>query len=120
LAEIVSAGSISRAQLAERTGLSPSRVTKVVAPLLESGVVEEVAVEPAASGPGRPRRMLAVRPRRGLVVGVKLAPSRVTGVLTDMDSGILARTVRALRTSRPESAIRATGEVCAELLAHPA
>ncbi|WP_018681287.1 ROK family transcriptional regulator [Actinokineospora enzanensis] len=120
VAVILSAGEISRAQLSERTGLSPSRVTKVVAPLLESGVLEEVGAGVAQGGPGRPRRMLAVRRDRSVVVGVKLAPRRVTGVLTDMDSRVLRSGSRALDSSDPEVAIRAVGELCAEFRAEGA
>jgi predicted NBD/HSP70 family sugar kinase len=120
LAAIMSAGSISRAELSERTGLSPSRITKVVAPLVESGVVEEIAVAGPSSGPGRPRRLLAVRPRRGVAVGIKLAPSHVTGVLTDMESRILDQATRKLSSSRPDPAMRAMRELCGQLLAHPA
>lgn len=120
LAAIVGAGSISRTQLSERTGLSPSRITKVVAPLLESGVVEEIGATLTTSGPGRPRRTLAIRRHRGLTVGIKLAPVPVTGVLTDMEARILVRAVRRVRARGPEPALRATLEVCRELLAHPA
>jgi predicted NBD/HSP70 family sugar kinase len=119
LAAILSAGTISRAQLSERTGLSPSRVTKVVAPLLESGVIEEVAIV-GTDGPGRPRRMLAVRRQRSAVVGIKLAPTLVTGVLTDMDSRVLARADRKLSTPKPDVAMHAMRQVCEELRAHPA
>ncbi|HVV19692.1 MAG TPA: ROK family transcriptional regulator [Pseudonocardiaceae bacterium] len=119
LAAILGAGEISRAQLSERTGLSASRVTKVVAPLLESGVIEEVGVAPG-DGPGRPQRMLAVRRNRSAVIGIKLAPSRVTGVLTDMDSQVLARADGKVATSGPDAAIHAMRKICDELRGHPA
>jgi predicted NBD/HSP70 family sugar kinase len=104
--------------LSERTGLSASRVTKVVTPLLASGVIEEVAVLPSSDGPGRPRRMLAVRRNRSAVVGIKLAPTLVTGVLTDMEARVLASADRKLSSARPDAAIHAMGQVCAELRAH--
>jgi hypothetical protein len=81
LAAVLGVGSISRAGLAASTGLSASRITKVVSPLLTSGILKEVGVaEPA--GPGRPQRMLAVNRDRASVIGIKLAPTAVTGVLT--------------------------------------
>jgi predicted NBD/HSP70 family sugar kinase len=86
---------------------------------LESGVIEEVALV-SADGPGRPRRMLAVRRQRSAVVGIKLTPTLVTGVLTDMDSRVLARTDRRLVTSKPDVAMHAMRHVCEELRAHPA
>lgn len=106
---------ISRAGLAASTGLSPSRITKVVAPLLESGILREVGIE-ASGGPGRPQRMLAVNRDRTSVVGLKLAPSTVTGVLTDVDAQITARAVRRLRSHKPGPTMRAAQEVYQELL----
>lgn len=119
LAAILSAGAVSRAQLSERTGLSASRVTKIVAPLLESGVIEEVGLA-AGEGPGRPQRMLAVRRNRSAVVGIKLAPRQVTGVLTDMESRVLARAETRPTRSDPQAAVDVIGELCDELRAHPA
>jgi predicted NBD/HSP70 family sugar kinase len=115
LAAVLGAGSISRAGLAAMTGLSPSRITKVVAPLLESGILREVGVA-VSGGPGRPQRMLAVNRHRASVVGIKLAPSAVTGVLTNVDARITARAVRRLRSHRPGSTLRAAQEVYQELL----
>lgn len=119
LAAILAAGEISRAQLSERTGLSASRVTKVVAPLLESGVIEEVGLA-LGDGPGRPQRMLAVRRNRSAVIGIKLAPRRVTGVLTDMDSQVLARADRTVATAGQDAAIHAMRKICDELRESPA
>jgi predicted NBD/HSP70 family sugar kinase len=115
LAAVLGEGSISRAGLAASTGLSPSRITKLVAPLVESGVLKEVGVV-AATGPGRPQRLLAVNRDRSSVIGIKLAPTAVTGVLTDVDAGITARTVRRLRSHKPAPTMRAMQEVYQELL----
>ncbi|WP_051386203.1 ROK family transcriptional regulator [Actinokineospora inagensis] len=113
LAAILSAESISRAQLAERTGLSTSRITKVVAPLVAAGLVEDGAL--VTAGPGRPRRMLRARLGQRAVVGIKLSPRGATGVLTDMGSQVLARAERTLDQPSPDDAIEAMREICAEL-----
>lgn len=115
-AALLSGGPLSRTQLAQRTGLSASSVTKVVTPLLESDYVLEVGVAPAEGGAGRPQRMLAVNPERHAVVGVKLHPSHVTAVVTDMAARVTARGSRKLRGSRPELVLAAATELVAELL----
>ncbi|MGH4017107.1 MAG: ROK family protein [Pseudonocardiaceae bacterium] len=115
LAAVLGGGSISRAGLAASTGLSPSRITKVVAPLLESGILREVGVA-ASGGPGRPQRMLAVNRDRVSVVGIKLGPSVVTGVLTGVDAQVIARAVRRLQSHEPSPTLWAAQEVYQELL----
>jgi predicted NBD/HSP70 family sugar kinase len=115
LAAVLGVGSISRAGLAASTGLSASRITKVVSPLLTSGILKEVGVaEPA--GPGRPQRMLAVNRDRASVIGIKLAPTAVTGVLTDVHAEIIARAIRRLGSHERAPTMRAAQEVYQELL----
>jgi predicted NBD/HSP70 family sugar kinase len=114
LTAVLGEGSISRAGLAASTGLSPSRITKVVAPVVESGILKEVGVA-VSVGPGRPERMLAVNRNCTSVVGIKLAPTAVTGVLTDMNAEITVRAVRRLYSHKPEPIMLAAHEVYQEL-----
>lgn len=93
---VLSRAPISRTQLAKQTGLSPSTVTKVIAPLIEAGYLVEVGTERPGKGAGRPQRMLAVNHERYVVVGLKLAPDLVSGVLTDMGSRVVAVADRPL------------------------
>ncbi|GLW96771.1 ROK family transcriptional regulator [Microtetraspora sp. NBRC 16547] len=115
-AAVLSAGPLSRVEVAERTGLSPSTVTKVVAPLMEAGYLVETGVASAGGTPGRPRRMLSVNRDRHRVAGVKLHPSKVTAVLTDMEGRVTARAERRLRGHRPESVLRTAADAVAELM----
>src|SRR5262249_25574087 len=80
-ATLLSAGIISRTQIARETGLSPSTVTKVVTPLVSSGYVTELGAHRGRGGAGRPQRMLTVNNALYRVIGVKLHPSHVTGVV---------------------------------------
>jgi predicted NBD/HSP70 family sugar kinase len=86
--------SISRAEIARVTGLSPSTVTAITGSLL----ADELLVEdgPAtergdrAGSVGRPATMLRVDPTARYVVGVKLAPESLTATVTDLDAEPLA------------------------------
>jgi predicted NBD/HSP70 family sugar kinase len=115
-AEVLTAGPLSRTQLAQRTGLSQSTVTKVVNPLIESGFVAETGEHNV--GVGRPQRLLEVAAQRHTVIGVKLAPGTVTGVLTDLKAKVLARRERRLTAGHdPAAAISAAAAVVGDLLA---
>jgi predicted NBD/HSP70 family sugar kinase len=113
---ILSAGEISRTQVARETGLSPSTVTKVVSPLLAADYLVELGTDRSAKGAGRPKRVLAVNRARHLVVGVKLHPSHVTGVLTDLGARVIARATRRLRSHGSERTIEIAAGVVRELL----
>jgi predicted NBD/HSP70 family sugar kinase len=112
---VLTAGPLSRVQIAERLGLSQSTVTKTVNPLVETGYLREEGV--TSGGIGRPRRLLRVQQDRHALIGVKIAPHKVTAVLTDMGAEVLARTELPLDGHTPEQALRAAADAAAELLA---
>lgn len=115
-AEILTAGPLSRTQLSARTGLSQSTVTKVVNPLVEAGYLVETGE--TSSGMGRPQRMLEVAADRHAVIGVKIGPERVTGVLADLRARELARRTRELSAGHgPSAALAACAAVASDLLA---
>lgn len=112
---ILTAGPISCGELAQRTGLSPSAVTRQLMPLIDEGFLRETPG--TATGPGRPRRLLAVNVEQHLVVGVKIAPEHVFGVLTDMGAQVLARLDAPLDRPTPEAALRCAARLVERLLA---
>ncbi|HEY5837053.1 ROK family transcriptional regulator [Streptomyces sp.] len=114
-ATVLTAGPLSRVQIAERLGLSQSTVTKIVNPLVETGYLREEGV--ASGGIGRPRRLLRVQQDRHVLVGVKIAPDRVTAVLTDMGAEVLCRTEHPLDGHTPAQALKAAADAANELLA---
>ncbi|WCB91827.1 N-acetylglucosamine repressor [Baekduia alba] len=116
-ATILSGGPMSRTQVARHTGLSPSTVTKVVTPLVAADYLQEVGQARAEKGSGRPQQLLAVNGARHVVVGLKLHPQLVTGVLTDMGAQVIARAQRRLRTNRVDRTLAAAADVVQELLA---
>lgn len=81
-------GTLSRANLARISGLSPSTVTAITASLLSDGFLEEEAQPgPPPRDPGsvgRPATMLRVNPTAGHVVGIKLTPDSITAAVTDL------------------------------------
>ncbi len=114
-AEILTAGPLSRTQLAARTGLSQSTVTKAVNPLIDAGFVVEAGE--ASSGMGRPQRMVNVAATRHTVIGLKIGPNQVTGVLTDLQAKVLDSRSRGLTEGHsPSAALAAAEAVVADLL----
>jgi predicted NBD/HSP70 family sugar kinase len=115
-AEVLTSGPLSRTQLAQRTGLAQSTVTKVVNPLIASGFVAETGEHHV--GVGRPQRLLEVAAQRHAVIGLRLAPGAVTRVLTDLRARILLRRERRLTAGHdPSAAIAAAAAVVGQLLA---
>lgn len=115
-AEVLTAGPLSRTQLAQRTRLSQSTVTKVVNPLIEAGFLAETGEQTGVLG--RPQRLLAVAADKHAVIGVKIAPGAVTGVLTDLRAQVLARRSRQLTAGHdPSAALAAAAAVVWDLLA---
>ncbi len=111
---VLTAGPLSRTALAGRLGLSPSTVTRLLAPLVEGGYLRETTSE--AVGPGRPRRLLHVNTHRHFVVGVKIAPTHVAAVLTDMGAQVVRRAEAPIPDSSPETALAASVELTERLL----
>jgi predicted NBD/HSP70 family sugar kinase len=96
LTKILTQGPIPRVEIARRTGLSQAAVTKAVAPLIEAGFVTDQPVagpdEPVESqlGIGRPVSPLTVVADSVSVIGVKVTPTDLIGVTTDLTAGIRA------------------------------
>lgn len=80
-------GPISRADLAHLTGLSPATVTAITGVLIAEDLVFEKAT--GDSSGGRPPILLALNPRGGFVIGVKLMEGQAVGALTDLNATVL-------------------------------
>ncbi|WP_406465079.1 ROK family protein [Streptomyces sp. NBC_00111] len=114
-ATVLTAGPISRTQLAQRLGLVPSSVTRMLPPLLEHDYLRESDTAP--NGRGRPQKMLHVNPDKHLVVGLKIGPAQVSGVVTDMAANVLARAEQPLDDCTPQTALSAAASLTGRLLA---
>ena len=87
-------GATTRRALADATGMHAASLNRLVAGLLERGVLR--AVEPGATGrPGRPSDRLALHPDAGAVVGLEFGRDRLAGVVLDA-AGALAHVIETL------------------------
>ena len=115
--QVLTAGPISRSGIATRLGLSPSTVTRLLPALLEADYIREGAEAEPAVGPGRPQRLLSVNLARHFVVGVKIATTTVTGVVTDLGARVLGREEVRIDGCAPQTALSAAARLVRRLLA---
>ncbi|MFF9520836.1 ROK family protein [Streptomyces achromogenes] len=113
-ATVLTSGPLSRTQLAQRLGLVPSSVTRMLPPLLEHGYLHESDAAP--NGRGRPQKMLHVNPDKHIVVGIKIGPAQVSGVVTDMAANVLARLEEPIADRTPETVLSAAAALTLRLL----
>lgn len=98
-------GEVSRVALVHMTGLSPATVTTITGQLILEGLVFEKAVGDSAGG--RPPIMLALNPRGGFVIGIKLMEGRAVGALTDFNATILVKDSIDLADKQVETSVEA-------------
>ncbi len=98
-------GEISRAALAHLTGLSPATVTAITGDLIQEGLVFEKATGDSTGG--RPPIMLALNPKGGFVIGIKLMEGHAVGALTDLNANILVKDDAELPDEQVETSIDA-------------
>ena len=114
LLALISAGPMSRGDLAERLRLSAATTTRTVRPLIEAGLIEEQPPVEVA-GPGRPTRLLAVVPNSATVAGIKLTDDRLYAVLTDPLGEVLITDARPLTDTDAGSVTALIASVVARL-----
>ncbi|RME98435.1 MAG: ROK family transcriptional regulator [Chloroflexi bacterium] len=83
---------ISRAHLAQLTGLSNTTITNQIAALLEQGIVEEggTARLQQRPGAGRPRMALRLVPDARYAVGIHIGVGQIRVALTNLRANIIA------------------------------
>jgi N-acetylglucosamine repressor len=84
---IKSAGTISRADLARRSELSPATISNITARLVRVGIVSEGAIGPSKAG--RPPVLLRLNEQAGYAVGIKLKEQALTTVITDLAARVI-------------------------------
>ena len=90
-------GSVSRADIARRTGLARSTVSTLVNELLRAGLlVERGAPEDGATTQGRPPVLLSFDPRAGAVLGVHFDHPVIRVAVADLGYTILAEATIAV------------------------
>ncbi|WDV56401.1 ROK family transcriptional regulator [Streptomyces coeruleorubidus] len=115
--EVLVHGPLSRTELARRLGLSAGSLTRLTKPLIESGLLVEVAEAgaPAEARQGRPSTPLDVVAHSWSFLGFKITEDMVYGVVTTLRSDIVARHDRPLTTHDPAEVADVLGEMTAEL-----
>lgn len=88
-----SSGTISRIELAEMSGLTPTSITRVVKSLIEAGLVVEAGVGDATGG--KRRGLLELNPRARYAVGLSLDDARLTYVVADLGGAVVGQFVSA-------------------------
>jgi predicted NBD/HSP70 family sugar kinase len=92
-------GVASRAEVARRTGLSPSTVSTLVAELQEVGLVVErddlASDEPPLRG-GRPPRLIALGRAAGVAIGIDFGKQHLAVVACDRAHRVLAESARPM------------------------
>ncbi|MBU9712973.1 ROK family transcriptional regulator [Evansella tamaricis] len=78
---------ISRAEIAQRLGLTKGTVSSLVNELLEERLCYETG--PGESSGGRPPVMLLFNQKAGYSIGIDLGVNYILGVLTDLDGNII-------------------------------
>jgi predicted NBD/HSP70 family sugar kinase len=77
------AGKISRAELANRTGLNPATLTHITRTLLDQELIEEAGYSDSRGG--RRRSLLQICADHGYIVAIRLARNNIQGMLTDLE-----------------------------------
>ncbi|MFD8749692.1 ROK family protein [Kitasatospora sp. NPDC059577] len=116
LALLLTEGPLSRVELARRTGLSSTAVTKAARPLIDDGYLHELPPERTAPGAGRPVNPLAVTADREFFVGVKISAEALFGTVCDLRAGLRATAERRLGEDRGPAAVCALVGELVELL----
>lgn len=105
LRRIYAAGSISRQQITEGSGLSQATIANVVTDLLDLGIVVESGFEDSQGG--RPRAILSINAASGAFIGVDIAETYIDFELFDLGLTHQRKIVHALHReeNQPEQIV---------------
>ncbi|NGO10384.1 ROK family transcriptional regulator [Streptomyces sp. HC44] len=105
--EVLTHGPLSRSELARRLDLSAGSVTRLTKPLIESGLLVEVAegATLAEVRQGRPSQPLDIVAESRMFAGFKITQDMVYGVVTTLRSDIVARRDRPLAGHDPDEVV---------------
>lgn len=117
LALLRTEGSLSRAALARRAGLSRATVASVIEELIGVGIVHETGTGATAPSGGRPPRLLGVNPTSRYLIGVAIG-ARVTGVVVaDALGSVLAQRSEPTGRGSPQAAVSVAAGLIGSALA---
>jgi len=85
------AAPISRAEIAQRTGINKATTSAIVRELVRRRIVVETGVRANSGDVGHPSIDLKINPDAGRVIGVEIRADCITGVVADLSPTILCR-----------------------------
>ena len=113
------AGTISRTEIAELTGLTQQSVSRILRVLLERGLLAEGEQE-RTERLGKPRTPVRLRADAAHAIGVLLDPELMSVVLADLDGTIIEwRSIPLTPGTAPDALVESIAECTQELLARP-
>ncbi|HZK04595.1 MAG TPA: ROK family protein [Actinomycetaceae bacterium] len=117
LQRLFHAGSSSRSDLAEETGLTRVTVSDLIKDLIDERLVEELGQRPPSIKGGKPATLVGLRTDSYQMVAVDLLDDgNMHGALLDLNGSILKRR-RSTQAPTGEAGIAALAEFCRELIA---
>lgn len=94
---------LSRAKLADETGLNPSTVSSIVSELIEENLIRETDLLHSAIG--RPGRLLEINPEGGCALGIEINVDYIELLVTDFSAAELWRLRQASDPARGQDLI---------------
>jgi predicted NBD/HSP70 family sugar kinase len=121
--EVLKRGPIARIDVARRTGLSQSAVTKAIAPLIGRGLLFPGGTAPVlpddatpVAAQGRPPQPISVNEEAQLILGIIVRVDEIYGVATTIRANILQSVRRPLPSPGVSAAIDGVAAVVESLL----
>ncbi|MFB2597856.1 ROK family protein [Herbiconiux sp. P17] len=114
LLEVLIHGSMSRAELSRRLGLSRTSLSRLTRDLVEFGLVAEGETLPVG-GRGRPSEMLQIRPDAAMFAGIKLTGDALYVAITDLHATVAVSEDHDLHSRDVEDVVALIAEVIARL-----
>lgn len=114
--EVLIHGPLSRSEVARRLGLSAGSLTRLSAPLLDSGLLVDVGAETDGKV-GRPVQLLDIVPQSRRFMGMKLMAGEVVGATIDLRANVLATARRTFAAQDPATVVAAVADLASELRA---
>ncbi|MGD8167933.1 ROK family transcriptional regulator [Herbiconiux sp. P16] len=114
LLEVLIHGSMSRAELSRRLGLSRTSLSRLTRDLVEFGLVAEGETLPVG-GRGRPSEMLQIRPDAAMFAGIKLTGDALYVAITDLHATVAVSEDHDLHSRDVEDVVTLIAEVIARL-----
>ncbi|HVX46548.1 MAG TPA: ROK family transcriptional regulator [Mycobacteriales bacterium] len=110
-------GSLSRAELARRAGLSKAMVSSLVDELITAGIVHETGTGATAPTGGRPPRLIALNPTSRCLVGVAIGARVTSVVIADALGSVLDQRSEPTGRGSPQAAVAVAAGLIVQALA---